>query len=87
MTNIENKKVFFRSDDGESRKADQLLETLERIDDECDAKGIHFVKVKEPRAGEAYGINRLPKLVFFRNELPNIFEGKGKELFSTLFCF
>ncbi len=63
-------------DDGDSRKADQLLETLERIDDECDSKGIHFVKVKESGAGKAYGIDVLPKLVFFKNELPNLFEGE-----------
>ncbi len=52
------------------------METLERIDDECDSKGIHFVKVKEANGGEAFGIEHLPKLVFFKNELPNVFEGR-----------
>ena len=63
------------SDDAESRKADLLLESLEKIDDECDQKGVQFVKISDPKAGEQFGISVLPKLVFFKNDLPNIFEG------------
>eukprot|EP00094_Tigriopus_californicus_P003633 TCALIF_03495-PA protein Name:"Protein of unknown function" AED:0.42 eAED:0.43 QI:16/0/0/1/0.4/0.33/6/0/400 len=63
------------SDDDESRKADLLLESLEKIDDECDQKDIQFVKISQDKAGEKYGITQLPKLVFFKSDLPNIFEG------------
>ena len=52
------------------------MESLEKIDDDCDLRGIHFVKIGETGAEEAYGIEKTPKLVYFKNDLPNMFEGK-----------
>ena len=63
------------SDDSKARRTDQLLENLEMIDDDCDTRGIHFVKIAEAGAGDKFGITSLPTLVFFRNNVPNIFEG------------
>jgi len=65
-------------DDTESRKADQLLETLERIDDECDQKGVTFVKVSDGKAAEAWGVDqqRRPQLVFFDKEVPDVYQGE-----------
>lgn len=73
-TSFNSWKIWFLDDD-ESRKADLLLESLEKIDDECDQKEIQFVKISQDKAGEKYGITQLPKLVFFKSDLPNIFEG------------
>ena len=64
------------TDDPESRKAEELLESLESIDDDCDTRGIHFVKVSEEGAEEEYGVQRLPKLVYFQNSLPTLYEGQ-----------
>ena len=66
-------------DDPDSRKVDQLLETLERIDDDCAVRGIHFVKVADDDKDEnnvGFGIDKLPKLVYFNDKLPNMYEGK-----------
>ena len=66
-------------DDPDSRKVDQLLETLERIDDDCAVRGIHFVKVAQDDKDEnndVFGIDKLPKLVYFNDKLPNMYEGK-----------
>ncbi|TRY76604.1 hypothetical protein TCAL_03494 [Tigriopus californicus] len=73
ISSVENLAVLYYDD--ESRKADLLLESLEKIDDECDQKDIQFVKISQDKAGEKYGITQLPKLVFFKSDLPNIFEG------------
>ena len=52
------------------------MESLESIDDDCDTRGIHFVKVSEEGAEEEYGVQRLPKLVYFQNSLPSLYEGQ-----------
>ena len=67
----------FLSDDSESRKAELYLESLEKIDDDCDVAGINFVKVDDAKAAEKeYGLEELPRLVLFKNKLPNVFEGE-----------
>ena len=65
------------SDDSESRKAELYLESLEKIDDDCDVAGINFVKVDDAKAAaKEYGLEELPRLVLFKNKLPNVFEGE-----------
>ena len=48
---------------------------MEQIDDDCAKRGIHFVKVSEDGAAEQFGVARLPSLVFFKNDLPSLYEG------------
>lgn len=67
--------VFPFPDDVDSRKAENLLEVMEQIDDDCAKRGIQFVKVSEHGAAEQFGVARLPSLVYFRNELPSLYEG------------
>ena len=67
--------TFFFADDVDSRKAENLLEVMEQIDDDCAKRGIHFVKVSEDGAAEQFGVARLPSLVFFKNDLPSLYEG------------
>ena len=74
---------FHTSDDPDSRKVDQLLETLENIDDDCSLRGIHFVKVasdENDESNDIFGIEKLPKLVYFEDNLPNMYEGELFEL-------
>ena len=73
----------YASDDPDSRKVDQLLETLENIDDDCSLRGIHFVKVasdENDESNDVFGIEKLPKLVYFEDNLPNMYEGELFEL-------
>ena len=72
---IVKSKQFFFADDVDSRKAENLLEVMEQIDDDCAKRGIHFVKVSEDGAAEQFGVARLPSLVFFKNDLPSLYEG------------
>jgi len=48
---------------------------MEKIDDDCSSRDIQFVKTSEPESVEAYGIQKLPALVFFKQEIPNLYEG------------
>jgi len=74
IESVENLAVLFY--DSESRKADLYLESLEKIDDDCDVAGINFVKVDDAKtAAKEYGLEELPRLVLFKNKLPNVFEG------------
>ena len=72
------------ADDSESRKADLYLESLEKIDDDCDVAGINFVKVDDAKtAAKEYGLEELPRLVLFKNKLPNVFEGSTRMRSAT----
>ena len=66
---------YLLSDDADSRKAENLLEVMEQIDDDCAKRGIAFVKVSEEGAAEQHGVARLPSLVFFKSDLPTVYEG------------
>ena len=52
-----------------------MLKDLEHIDDECDKNGIQFVKIGDEAAAIEYGIEDLPKLVYFEKNIPNVYEG------------
>ncbi len=66
----------FFSDDPDSRKLEQLLEKMETIDDDCSKRDISFLKTSEKEAIETFGIGKLPSLVFFKQEIPNLYEGE-----------
>lgn len=52
-----------------------VLEELEKIDDDCDKHGIQFVKIDDPNAAREYGIEHIPAIVYFENQVPNVFDG------------
>ena len=45
------------------------------IDEKLDKRDLHLVKISDDGAGEEYGIEDLPCLVYFENGVPEIFEG------------
>lgn len=67
--------VYFTGDCEEGDKCDKILEDLENIDDELDEAGIIFVTTEELDIAKKYGFRDLPKLVFFRNKDPLVYEG------------
>jgi len=71
---VENIAVLFYN--SKSSKMDQILESMETIDDDCDTRGVHFVKIADPSAAYHYGISTLPTLVYFKNSVPNLFDGE-----------
>ncbi|ODM96284.1 putative protein disulfide-isomerase C1F5.02, partial [Orchesella cincta] len=69
--------VLFYDEDGDESEA--VLAELENIDDECDAKGIAFVKIDDIKEAAEYGIEETPTLVYFENSIPSIFDGDLKK--------
>ncbi|XP_043221612.1 uncharacterized protein LOC122381465 isoform X21 [Amphibalanus amphitrite] len=57
------------------KKSQKVLVELENIDDECDEHGIVFVKIDNTEEAIEYGIEQLPTLVYFENEIPSIYDG------------
>ena len=54
----------------------QLILTLFiDIDEKLDKRDLHLVKISDNGAGEEYGIEELPCLVYFENGVPELFEG------------
>lgn len=52
-----------------------VLEELEKIDDDCDKHGIQFVKIDDERATKDYGIDTIPSIVYFEKQVPQIYDG------------
>ena len=69
--------MLFTLDNAKSSNMDQILESVETIDDDCDTRGVHFVKIADPAAAYHYGISTLPTLVYFKNSVPNLFDGNS----------
>lgn len=63
-------------DTDECEQCSGVLESLENIDDDCDRHGIMFVKTDDLSIAEQYGISEYPVLVYFEDNVPNVFEGK-----------
>ena len=76
----ENVAVLFY--ESETRQVQNVLETLEKIDESFDRKGIEMVKCNdEDVAMEDYGLkNKPPFLAFFGNEVPTAFPEDGNIL-------
>ena len=70
--------MLFTLDNAKSSNMDQILESVETIDDDCDTRGVHFVKIADPAAAYHYGISTLPTLVYFKNSVPNLFDGNSR---------
>lgn len=68
-----NHKFFL--DDNNDKKSDKVLSELENIDDECDQLGIGFVKIDNVEEAKEYGIEKLPKLLYFEKGIPTVYEG------------
>ncbi|XP_075167246.1 hulk isoform X3 [Haematobia irritans] len=61
--------------DNNDEKSERVLEELENIDDECDQLGITFVKMDNIEEAVEYGIDSVPKLIYFEKGIPTIYEG------------
>ncbi|GAB0094572.1 Kynurenine 3-monooxygenase [Sergentomyia squamirostris] len=61
--------------DNNDKKSQRILEELENIDDECDAMGILFVKIDNAEEAKEYGIEKIPKLLYFEKGIPTIYDG------------
>lgn len=49
---------------------------MENIDDEADQLEIGFVKIHDEELADEYNLGVLPKLVYYRHQIPIIYEGK-----------
>lgn len=54
---------------------------LENIDDEADQLGIAFVKINDEELASEYNLGELPKLVYYRHQIPIIYESKNLSCF------
>lgn len=48
---------------------------MENIDDEADQLDIGFVKIHDEELADEYNLGVLPKLVYYRHQIPIIYEG------------
>nr|XP_037282147.1 uncharacterized protein LOC119175058 isoform X1 [Rhipicephalus microplus] len=67
--------VLFYSEGSECEECKTILEELENIDDDTDRHGIQFVKTTDIAMTQEYGVKELPALVYFENQIPNVYEG------------
>ncbi|XP_061710950.1 uncharacterized protein LOC133520506 isoform X10 [Cydia pomonella] len=67
--------VVFFYDDEDCQECEDLLESLEQIDGEVDQFGIDFVKIASPEAAAKYNVINIPSLVYFRKQIPMLYDG------------
>ncbi|XP_030027959.1 uncharacterized protein LOC115445721 isoform X2 [Manduca sexta] len=67
--------VVFFYDDEDCPECTEILEALEQIDGEVDQYGIDFVKIASPEAAATYNIVHIPSLVYFRKQVPMLYDG------------
>lgn len=63
------------TDKPECKKCQKALQELENIDDEADQLDIGFVKIHDEELADEYNLGTLPKLVYYRHQIPIIYEG------------
>ena len=63
------------ADDREEKESNSALAELEKIDDECDAKGVTFVRIDDVDEAQEYGLDDLPALVYFEDGIPALYTG------------
>ncbi|XP_074599634.1 hulk isoform X2 [Brevipalpus obovatus] len=74
IEDIPNIVVFFYTDP-KATETVKILGELEKIDDDTDQHGIHFVKTDDIEYAKEIGITKTPSLVYFENGSPSIYEG------------
>lgn len=62
-------------DDEDCAECEEILESLEQIDGEVDQFGIDFVKIASPEAAATYNVVNIPSLVYFRKQIPMLYDG------------
>ncbi|XP_052860916.1 uncharacterized protein LOC128267978 isoform X2 [Anopheles cruzii] len=71
----EGKSIAVLFYDNNDKKSEKVLNELENIDDECDQLGINFVKMDDTEEAKDYGVTKFPKLVYFEQGIPTVYEG------------
>lgn len=66
---------YHAADKPECKRCAKALQELENIDDEADQLGIGFVKIHDSALAEEYNLGSLPALVYYRRQIPILFEG------------
>jgi len=73
--------VFFYDESKASAKA---LNSMEDIDEETDVFGIRFLRINDGELASDYSLPSVPQLVFFRYEIPVVYEGDLKDEYEVL---
>lgn len=73
-------------DKPECKRCAKALQELENIDDEADQLGIGFVKIHDAALADEYNLGSLPALVYYRHQIPILFEGYLFLSFSLWLC-
>lgn len=66
---------MFIDDEKDCPECEEILESLEQIDGEVDQFGIDFVKIASPEAAAKYNIVNIPSLLYFRKQVPMLYDG------------
>jgi len=68
--------VYFYENEADCPRCPEILEELERIDQEIDNLDIIFVRIVDTKYAKKWGVTKIPALVYFRRKFPAIFRGE-----------
>ena len=64
---------------------EEALVQLESIDDDAEAVGVRVVKTDDKEISDEFGIDKFPAVIYFENQDPSIYDGKGNFLQCIVF--
>lgn len=89
MPFVAKNKKKTRVDKPECKKCTKALQELENIDDEADQLDIGFVKIHDESLADEYNLGTLPALVYYRHQIPILYEGcihhRVQRIYSFIF--
>lgn len=68
--------LYVYLDKPECKRCTKALQELENIDDEADQLDIGFVKIHDESLADEYNLGTLPALVYYRHQIPILYEGR-----------
>lgn len=71
--------ILFTLDSENCSECDKVINDLENIDTETDKHAIAFVKTADTSIASEYGCKTLPALIYFKKQMPNIYQADLSE--------
>lgn len=62
------------------------MQELENVDDEADQLDIGFVKIHDEALADEYNLGHLPALVYYRHQIPILYEGCSISMMKVIVC-
>ena len=74
------------NDDGDEEESDDesFVKQMETLDDDMDNISVPLIKISDESKALQFGLDKLPTIVYFKNQIPGLFDGDVTDTASVL---